>query len=166
MIDDYQGAIDVIEEVMASTPGFGFGHIIIWQAYHELGQKDKAIAASASHFRVTRGDPTGALALEEAYVSGDYEGALLHAAEVLEEHARTVHVPPINIGFLYESAGEIEKAVDFFELAYESGDPDAPYLGVLTKSSASQSHPRFIALLREMKLDYWVDLYSKEQSTN
>ena len=164
MIDDFHGAVRVIEDVMASTPGFGFGYIITWQAYHELGNYDKAIAAAANHYRVTRGDPTGALALEEAYVDGDYAGASLHAAEVLAEHSKTVHVPPMNIGMLYEYAGEIEKAIDWFEIAFREHDPDAPYLGAMTKSPSVHSNPRFIKLLIDMKLDYWADKYSQPEA--
>ncbi len=163
MIDDPQGAIRVLEEVMASTPGFGFGYHTTWVAYHVLGEKDKAIAAAANDFRITRGDPTGALALEEAYVGGDYSGALLHAAEVLAERSKTVHVSPMTIGTLYEQAGHVEKAVDWFEIAYRKRDPDAPFMGVMTKSPSLHSSPRFIKLLREMKLDYWADKYSQPE---
>ena len=163
-IDDFYGAIEVVEDVMASTPGFSFGYVITWIAYHVLGEKDKAIAAAASYFRITRGDPTGALALEEAYVGGDYAAALRHAAEVLAEHSKTVHVQPMNIGLLYEHAGEVEKAIDWFEIAYHEYDPGAPYMGTLIQSNALHSNPRFIKLLRDMKLDYWADKYSQPEA--
>ena len=163
MIDDPHGAIKVIEDVMASTPGFGFGHMITWVAYHVLGEKDKAIAAAANDFRITRGDETGALALEEAYVDGDYSAALLHAARVLADHSKTVHVAPFSIGILYEQAGNVEKAIDWFEIAYREHDPDAPFMAVMTKSPAVHTNPRFIALLRDMKLDYWADKYSQPE---
>jgi len=160
-IDDFHGAVRVIEDGMASTPGFGFGFAITWQAYHALGERDKAITAAANRFRVTRGDPTGALALEEAYADGDYTGALLHAAEVLAEHSKTVHVPPFDIGVLYEHAGDVENAIDWFEKAYRKHDPAAPYIGVITQSDALHSNPRFIELLRDMKLNHWADKYSQ-----
>ena len=161
MSGDSQGAVDVIEDVRASTPGFGFGFIILWQAYDALGEKDKAIAAAANNLRITRGDPTGALALEEAYVDGDYRGALLHAARVLEKHSESANVPRMNVGFLYAQAGEVDKAIDWFEKAYQDHDPDAPYMGVMVKTKTVLSNPRFIALLRDMKLDYWADEYSQ-----
>ena len=162
-IDDFQGAVKVIEDVLASTPGSGFGYDITWVSYHYLGENDKAIAAAANHFRVTRGDPTGALALEEAYVDGDYSGATLHAAEVLTEYSNTVFVPPTDIGLLYEAAGEVEKAIDWYEIAYREHDSGLPYMGVGTKSPSIRSNPRFINLLRDMKLDYWADKYSQSE---
>ncbi len=145
---------------MSTSPGFGFGYIILWQAYHELGEYDNAIQAAINHFRVTRGDETGAVALEAAYADGDYQSASLHAAEVLAEHSKTTHVPPMNIGMLYEYAGQFENAIDWYEIAVEKHDPDAPYLGVLTKEPGIHSHPRFVRLLRDMGHEYWADLYS------
>ena len=109
MAGDLQGCIRVIEEVLASTPGFGFGHNVLVWAYDGLGEKDKAIAAQANHFRLTMNFPEGALALETAYAKGDYSHAMLQAAEALEE----------------------------------------------------RSNPRFIKLLRDIKLDYWADKYSQ-----
>ena len=161
MVNELKESVTVIEDVMASTPGFGFGHVILWQAYDALGDNDKAIAAAANHFRITRGDPTGALALEEAYVDGDYRGALLHAGEVLGKHSETTHVPSMKIGFLYAQAGEVEIAIDWFEKAFHNHDPDAPYMAVMIKKSSIHSNPRFIKLLRDMNLDYWADKYSQ-----
>ena len=163
MIDDFHGAVREIEDVIASTPGFGFGYLFTWQAYHALGERDNAIAAAANLFRITRGDPTGALALEEAYVNGDYTDALRHTAEVLAKHSESSHVPPNDIGLLYTQAGEIDKAIDWFEKAYREHDPDTPGMGVLTQSHALHSNPRFIKLLRDMKLDYWADKYSQHE---
>lgn len=157
MVNDLLESVAVIEDVLVSTPGFGFGYVVIWAAYHVLGEKDKAIAAAANNFRVTQGDPTGALAIEE----GDYAGALLYAAEVLIEHSKTDYVAPMYIGMLYEQAGEVEKAIDWFEVAYRKHDPGAPYMAVLIKSPAVHTNPRFIALLRDMKLDYWAEKYSQ-----
>ncbi len=157
MAGDVQGCIAVIEDVLASTPGFGFGHGVLVWAYHGLGEKDKAIAALANQFRLTMNFPEGAQALETAYAEGDYSHAMLQAAEALEERSKTVHVGPLAIGELYEYAGEAEKAVDWYELGYQITGPGVPYLGVFTTSPAVRSNPRFIKLLRDVKLDYWAD---------
>ncbi len=69
----------------------------------------------------------------------------------------------MTIGTLYEQAGHVEKAIDWFEIAYRKRDPDAPFMGVMTKSPSLHSSPRFIKLLREMKLDYWADKYSQPE---
>jgi tetratricopeptide (TPR) repeat protein len=160
MAGDLPGAIRVTEEVMASTPGFGFGYSTLIRAYHYLGEKDKAIAALANEFRVIN-MPEFALALETAYTKGDYSGAFLRVAQMLEERSKTVYVGPMWIGNMYELAGEVEKAIDWYELCFQITGPNVPYLGARIKTPAVHSNPRFIKLLRDMKLDYWVDKYSQ-----
>jgi len=161
IIDDFDGAMKVAEDVMASAPGFGFGYGVLRQGHHALGAYDKAIAADADFFRYTRGDPTGANAIEAVYDGSNYSAALIHAAEVLIEHSRTARVPPTDIGVLYERAGEIEKAIDWFEISYRERDPDAPYMGALSKIPELNAHPRYQQLLRDMQLDYWADRFSE-----
>jgi TolB-like protein/Tfp pilus assembly protein PilF len=161
MIDEYQQSVDVIEEVMSTTPGFGFGHNTNWICYHQLGERDKAIASAAKFFRLTSNDPTGALALEDAYANGDYEAALLHAARVLEKRAETTYVAPSIISTLFEQGNDIESAITWSEISYEMRDPEAPYMAVRNKAASLRSHPRFIKLLREMGHDYWADKFSK-----
>jgi len=161
MIGDFQGSIRVIEDVMASTPGFGFGHGALFHAYHELGERDKAIAALANEFRVSMNFPEGALALESAYAEGDYTSAFLAAAQALEKRSKTIHVGPLAIGGMYEFAGEDEKAIDWYEVGYQIKGPSVPYLGVLVSFSKMRSNPRFIKLLRDIKLDFWADKYSQ-----
>jgi len=160
MAGDLQGAIRVTEEVLASTPGFGFGYSTLVWAYHHLGEKDKAIAALANEFRVSMNFPEGALALERTYAEGNYTGAFLASAQALEKRSKTIYVGPLNIGGIYELAGEYEKAIDWYEVGYQIKGPGIPYLGP-NGSPAVNSNPRFIKLLRDIKLDYWADKYSQ-----
>jgi len=162
MADNLQGAIRVTEEVLASTPGFGFGHWTLVGAYDYLGEKDKAIAAAADVIRVFKG-PEGALAFETVYVESGYVAAWLSRAPALEEAYRTdgLFTSPWLIGLYYEFAGEAEKAIDWYETGFQITGPNMPYIGALTKTPAIQSNPRFIKLLRDMKLDYWANKYSQ-----
>jgi TolB-like protein len=161
MAGDLQGCVRVIEDVLAATPGFGFGPGVLAWAYHYLGEKDKAIAALAIEFRVGWDSAEIAHAIETAYVETDYTAAFLHAAELLEERSKTIHVGPLAIGKMYAYAGEAEKAIDWYETGYRIMGPSVPYLGVDTLSPEIQSNPRFIELLRVLKLDYWADKYSQ-----
>jgi adenylate cyclase len=160
MGDDLQGAIRVTEEVLESTPGFGFGYFTLIHAYHYLGEKDKAIAAAAAEHRAFN-DPEAAMALESTYAESGYVAAWLRNAQAFEEVYRTDGVLAWVVGQSYEFAGEAEKAIDWFEIGYKVASPNLPYLGATVKSPAIQSNPRFIKLLRDMKLDYWADKYSQ-----
>jgi len=159
MAGDLQGCVRVTEEVLASTPGFGFFGTLE-SAYHFLGEEDKAIAVAAETFRIYN-DPEGALALESAYAESGYVAARLSEARMFEEQSRTVYIDQFYIGNVYEYAGEAEKAIDWYELSFQITGPNVPYLGAITKTPAIQSNPRFIKLLRDIKLDYWADKYSQ-----
>ena len=95
--------------------------------------------------------------LEESYTDGDYVGAWLQVIAAVEERKEL----QIFLSRLYEYAGEVEKAIDWWEVAVRDGHPGAPYMAVETKLEAIRRHPRFIALLREMNLDYWADKFSQ-----
>lgn len=158
--DRYEEAVEVTERVLASNPGFGFGDHILWMAYHKLGEQNKSIAAAIRVFR-THGILDVADVLEESYADGDYVGALKKAAAALEEQSKNSRVPPFPLIKLYEFSGEVEKAIDWWEVSVRDGDPGAPYMAVETKSEAIRRHPRFIALLREMNLGYWAANFSR-----
>lgn len=160
MADDLQGAIRVTEEVLASTPGFGFGYWTLIHAYHYLGEKDKAIAAAAEEHLVFD-DPEAAMALESTYAESGYVAAWLINAQAFGEDYGTDGPAALAIGNSYEFAGQAEKAIEWYELGFQITGPNVPYLGAKVKTPAIQSNPRFVKLLRDMKLDYWADKYSQ-----
>jgi tetratricopeptide (TPR) repeat protein len=160
MVGDTEGARQVLEEMLAANPGFGFGPGPLMGIYHSLGEYDKAVSMSSVIFRHLLNFPEGAEVLESTYAEDGYAAAMLASAQALEEHSKTTHVGPLAIGTLYEFAGEAEKAIDWYEAGYRITGPSVPYLGVAA-SPVIQSNPRFIKLLRKVKLDYWADKYSQ-----
>ena len=78
-------------------------------------------------------------------------------AEALIEQSQSAHVPAIAIAVAFEHGGDYNRALDWFESAVEMFDPDAPYIGVNTKNEEVRRNPRFAALLRKLKLNYWAD---------
>lgn len=157
-------AIDKVEEIVAAAPGFGFGYILTWQCHYHLGEYEKALAAAANHFRLAGGDPKSA-ELINALGSGQVDkSTFLQVADFLSKHSETTFVHPANIGMFYEQGGDIEKAIDWFRISFESGDPEAPYIPVRTRSDDTKRNPRFIALLRDMQHDYWAEQFSALQS--
>jgi hypothetical protein len=102
--------------------------------------------------------------LESSYQASGFAAATAHAAEVLIKHRETTHVPPINIAMLFEQAGRVEQAIDWYRIAFETYDPTAAYMGVMVQSPTIQSHPQFIQLLRDMRLDHWVRVYSEMET--
>ena len=140
---------------LESTPGAAFGYVTISLANHELGNEEEAIDAYADMLEYVGGNPEGAAAIRSMYREMGYAPAQIAFAQQLEMLRGTVHIPPVLVGSLYYNAGDVENAIRWFRIAFEQGDPDAPYLGVNIKDPAIQSHPDFIALLRDIGLDYW-----------
>ncbi len=160
MVGDLEESIDVITGLHAAYPGFGFGYDVVWIANYGIGNEPAAIAAAANYFRITQGNPAGANALEAAYENGDFNAAIERAAEVLIEHRETAHVPPGDIALLFEHAERLDDALDWWEAAIETNDPRAPYIGVLVQSPELLAHPRYIQLLRDMRLSHWANAHS------
>lgn len=161
MVGDPRGAVELIDAAMASTPGFGFGNDVLWGASYDLGNYDKAVTAAIGMLVTSGHEDLGARILEAEYAKGDYRAAALATGEYLAANFETNPSMPASIATFFEHGGDVESAIDWFELAYSTGSPDAPYIGPAWSSEALFSNPRFIALLREMKLDYWADEYSK-----
>lgn len=160
MTGDVSGSIRVLEDAKSSAPGSGFPHDVLAMAYDRLGEGEHAISAIADSFRLSMNDPETALALEDIYRDNGYSDAMRYAANVLETRSQTAYVTPVGIAWLYAMAGDYERAIDFYEMGYRIGEPNLPYLGAIAKSEV-QTNPRFIKLLKDMKLDYWVEHFSK-----
>jgi len=163
IIDDFETAIAIVEDVLSSTPGIGFGYSALWMSYNQLNENDKALSAASQYFRKTKGNPIAADALEAIYDGTNYAEAMLHAANALVAYRKTAHVSLADIGLLFEHAAEFETAIDWHEEAFRMGGPDAPYMGALSKISAVNENPRYHQLLRDMKLDYWADKFSNTE---
>jgi adenylate cyclase len=161
LTNELEQAVAVAEDVISSAPGFGFGHEIVWLAQHTLGNQDETIRAAVNFFRYTRGYESAAQELETKYDGTNYSESLTHTAEFLTDYSKTTYVLPTVIGILYEQAGEIENAIDWFETAFHESAPDAPYTGARSHTLEINAHPRFQQLLRDMKLDYWANKFSE-----
>jgi len=160
MTGDVLESIRVLEDARSSAPGSGFPHDTLANAYDRLGAEDRAVSAAADSFRLSMNDADTAAALEQEYRDGGYSQAMRHAAKILESRLQTTYLTPVSIAWLYELAGDYEQAIDYYEMAYRIGEPNLPYLGALA-TPAIRSNPRFIKLLKDMRLDYWVEYYSQ-----
>jgi hypothetical protein len=55
-------------------------------------------------------------------------------------------------GSWYTVVGNYEKAMDYYEKAYETRDPDIIYIGRKETCDKLKNNPRYIALLKKMNL--------------
>ena len=67
--------------------------------------------------------------------------------------AGETYVSPYNVAMIYNGLGLREETLRWLELGYERRDPRMPFLKVEPKWSNLRGEPRFIEILRRMKLD-------------
>jgi tetratricopeptide (TPR) repeat protein len=149
-IDD---AIEQFRQLYERDPGLGFGHGPFQDALFKKGLYAESFAEAKIKF-TARGDHESLDALERGYAVGGITEAMRNVAEILEARSRNEYVTPIRIVFAYDVAGETEKAFAWLEKAFEGRDPNMVYLAVLPLSDEIRNDPRFIELLRRMKLPH------------
>jgi len=71
---------------------------------------------------------------------------------MLIERSKTSFVTPWQVATLYTRAGMKEQALDWFEKAYNSHDPNMSYLNIDPIFDELRSHPRFQDILKRMGL--------------
>jgi hypothetical protein len=105
----------------------------------------------------------GDTALANAMYMGLEEGgpreASARAAAILEARAEFVYIAPSQLGLAHLWAGDIERALDWFEHGETIRDPQLPYtFGSPTvatmgpEAEAFVAHPRFRAIRERMEL--------------
>jgi serine/threonine-protein kinase len=153
----FEEAIAAVERSFAMSPGHAFGYMILVWAHDALGNEKEAIEAKVNNLRYAMGAHDLADFLVAAYADGNYEMANLRFAEELVRRSESGHMPPMLIAASYERAGDYDLAMDWYEKAFEQGDPDTPYLGAIIKDPDLRHHPRFKLLVEKMGLHYWAE---------
>ena len=164
MLGEFERAAEVAQRILDENPGFGFGYGTLSLAHHYLGNEEQSFAAFADFLEQVVGEPEIAAIARGLHVELGYRQASLELAEFMLEQTPYGQISPSTIATLYENGGDVEKAIDWYEIAFRNGDPDAPYIGVLSKTPEINAHPRFQQLLRDMKLYYWADKYADQSA--
>ncbi len=147
----YDEVIRLMQKTLEASPMEPVALSTIRSAYHQKKMYDEALEAWRLSFEA-RGDHEAIQALNRGRAEGGYSGALRNVAEMLIERSKTSFVTPWQVATLYTRAGMKEEALDWFEKAYDSHDPNMPYLSVDPIFDELRSHPRFQAILKKMGL--------------
>jgi TolB-like protein len=96
-------------------------------------------------------DPELLKAIERGYSEDGWNGLLISWNEVCEKRDNW---SPIDLGSNYALIGDNDKAMYWFERAYEDHDPNLPYVPLSPFSDGLRKDPRFQDLCRRMNLPY------------
>ena len=149
----FDQAVDLGRETLRLDQGYMLGH---YNTARALGQKqmyEQAIAELNKVLAVSGRSP--AILSELGY---DYaaSGRKAEARKVLEElRARSTHeyIDAYPVAFVHVALGENDKALASLEQAYETRSTWMPWIKVEPKFDPLRSHPRFIDLLKRLKLE-------------
>lgn len=152
---DYDRTIEHARTVLAAEPNVPLMYFWMGRAYESKGQMGQAISALEKSWQGSpenrRGRGFGMLA--SAYArSGRREDAmrLLHGAIAPSKQA---HASPCSVAIAYIGLGDHDRAFEWLEKAYAERDHSMTSLKIEPAYHPLRGDPRFVALLRRMKLE-------------
>ena len=134
---DYLAAIPLYQKAIAADENFAMAYAALGTAYHNLGEKNLAAENTRKSFELRE----RVSEREKYYIESHYyhfvTGNLEEARKVYELWVQTYPreaVPPANLGVLYQSLGQYDKALEEFREALRLTPDDAVTYGNLVIS--------------------------------
>ena len=150
-----QEALYYIEKALSIEPGHGFASDQLWPAYECLGNYQAA-------FEIWKGinyqiwEEYGVAELfEKVFQERGWIAVTEEAIRVNEEvWAKDGHLIPSSQAIKYFTVGKYDKAMDYYEMAYENNNhaPNLPYISCKSTYDRMKGNPRYLALLEKMNL--------------
>jgi tetratricopeptide (TPR) repeat protein len=149
IVNRYDDAIAQLRKARRLVPGSPLVHTGLHTAFYLKGMYEEAFEENRAWF-ADAGDHEVEAALARGYAEAGYPGAMRLAADTLA--ARSNYNKPMEIAALYASAGKKDQALEWLENAFETRDPNIPYLGAIPHFDSLRDDPRYEELLRRMNL--------------
>jgi tetratricopeptide (TPR) repeat protein len=147
----YDDAISQVRKAQALQPDNPVAIGELFVLYWAKGMDKEALAALKDCFK-PRQIPDLDSALSRGFAAAGLPGAARAGAEILAAHVRDNLASPTEIAELYLFAGDKDHVLEWLERAYESRDPNLPYLR-LPMYDLVRYEPRFQDLFRRLKLE-------------
>jgi len=147
-----EGVADA-ESAVELDPGHDRTRATLGWAYFLSGRRDEGLAQLERAVSLSRDDTQWLAQLGEAY---GMAGNVAKAREILEElenRARGAFVSPYHFVYVYTGLGDFDRAMDWLERAVALRAGGAYSIKGSFLLAPLHMHPRFRALLRQMKLD-------------
>jgi len=148
----YNEAIQQCQRTIALNPAFALPYHKLGLCYLSLGRVEEAIAAFESAVTRWKGHSLIVASLASAWAAA---GEMARARELLaqlENTAKERYVSPLDLSLVYLALGEVERAMNLMERAYEERDSMLPFVRVAPGIRSLCSHPRFCKILARMGL--------------
>ena len=150
MTRQYDQALDILRQMHELDPNHPLTHIYSGYTYAAMGRYPEAIAAYKEGMRPGNVDESLRLYLGYAYAKA---GQREQAQAILGEVQKTKqYVSPAEFAILYVGLGENDQAFQSLERAYTAHDVQLQYLNADPHFDSLHSDPRFVDLIRRMRL--------------
>lgn len=145
-------ALARLQQTIELAPNFWMPHLFESMVYVEKGMYVDALA-EARKARALSAASTYSIAIESYSLAkmGNRDEAEKVLAEMLEM-SKTRGMPASHIAIAYHGLGDTEKAIDWLEKGFAEHDPKMAFLKVDPKWNNIRSNPRFVELIRRMRL--------------
>jgi TolB-like protein/tetratricopeptide (TPR) repeat protein len=153
---DFDGAIEVFEQMLALEPNFVIAYHGLMDAYGQKGMYKEAIAAGEKVV------DAGVRFVANLGVLGYYYGLAgekekAHALlDELRERSRKGYVSTFWVGTIYLGLGDVDRAFEWFQKAYDEHDGNLAYITIPIPFKSIVSDPRYASLLKQMGLAHLV----------
>jgi TolB-like protein/Tfp pilus assembly protein PilF len=134
-------------------PGYDRARATLGWAYLLSGKKDEGLAELEEAVAISPGNTMWLGQLGEAYALAGNTAKAREILGELEERSRVGFVSPYHIAYVCTGLGEFDRALDLLERAVADRAGPAYHIKGSFLLMRLHSHPRFRALLRQMKLE-------------
>jgi len=151
---DYDRTIEHARAVLAGQPDLWLLKFWMGRAYDSKGQLPEAIATLEQWRSIPgtlQGSGFGILGCLYARVGRRAEALQLVEAQIAR--SKRSHVSPSSVALVYIGLGDSNRAIEWLEKAYEERDHTLVALKIDPAYLPMRSDPRFIALLRRIRLE-------------
>ena len=156
MVLNYAREFGKSEEVLTSILTDYHNHPValstLRSTYHNMGEWDKAFEIFRRSY-LEGGDDEAAKVLKEEYEKNGYHSSLRKIAELMISRTGKRYHAPWQIATLFTRAGEIEFEVEYLRKAYESHDPNMPYMAIDPIFDNLKNEKEYLEVLNKMKLE-------------
>jgi len=149
----YAEAVHRAEDALDLDPNYDRTRATLGWAYFLSGRKDEGLAQLERAVSLSPENTMWLGQLGEAYAMAGKTAKARKILTELEVLARSVYVSPYHLAYVYTGLGDTDRAMDWLERAVaERTGPTSGIKGSFLLLPL-QTHPRFRALLRQMKLE-------------
>ena len=150
---EYERAIEQCKKVLEMDPNFAYVHAILGRVYVQKSLYDSAIEEFQKAIDLSGGGRGYLAELGQAY---GMAGKIKEAHKILEELQKFLkekYADESDIAMVYVGLGEIDRAFQWLEKAFEEHAVNLRYLKVDPRFDRIRSDPRYKTLLKKIGLD-------------